>query len=112
MGRSVRVMERFEADVLIPGVGDPVRGGVVIVDGPAITYAGPAVSAPGTPGATVTRAPAVMPGMWDCHGHFMGIRSLDFSRLPLEPVGARVARCVGDLRAALNAGVTSVREPG
>jgi imidazolonepropionase-like amidohydrolase len=105
-------MERFEADVLIPGVGEPVSNGVVVVEGPAITYAGPATTAPRTPGVTVTRAPVVMPGMWDCHGHFMGSRSLDLTRLALEPVGVRVARCVGDLRAALNAGITSVREPG
>jgi imidazolonepropionase-like amidohydrolase len=105
-------MERFEADLLIPGVGEPVRGGVVVVDGPAIAYAGPAAGAPRTPEATVVRALVVMPGMWDCHGHFMGLRSLDFARLPLETVGVRVARCVGDLRAALDAGVTSVREPG
>ena len=105
-------MERFEADLLIPGSGDPVRNGVVVVDGPVITYAGPADGAPQTPDASVVRTAAVMPGMWDCHGHLMGIRSLDFTRLPLESIGTRVARCVGDLRAALDAGVTSVREPG
>ena len=32
-------MERIEADLLIPGNGDPVRDGVVVWDGPTITYA-------------------------------------------------------------------------
>jgi hypothetical protein len=36
-------MERIEADLLIPGNGEPIRDGVVVWDGPTITYAGPAV---------------------------------------------------------------------
>ena len=105
-------MHRIEADVLIPGHGDPVRDGVVVLDGARIGYAGPAGVAPPTPGAPVTRATAVMPGMWDCHGHFLGTRTFDLSQLPLEPDALRGARCAGDLRAALDAGITSVREVG
>jgi imidazolonepropionase-like amidohydrolase len=37
---------------------------------------------------------------------------LDLGRLPLEPVALRAARTTADLRAALDAGVTSVREVG
>jgi imidazolonepropionase-like amidohydrolase len=105
-------MERIEAELLIPGGGEPVSDGVVIVDGPVISYAGPAGQAPATPGAVVHRAAAVMPGMWDCHGHFLGMRTLDLGRLPLEPVPLRAARCARDLAAALRAGITSVREVG
>jgi imidazolonepropionase-like amidohydrolase len=105
-------MHRIEAELLIPGRGDPVRAGVVILDGSRIGYAGPAAMAPQTPGVPVWRAAAVMPGMWDCHGHFIGTRSLDLGRLPLEPEPLRAARCARDLRAALDAGVTSVREVG
>jgi imidazolonepropionase-like amidohydrolase len=53
-----------------------------------------------------------MPGMWDCHGHFLGTRTLDLGQLPLEPVPLRAARCLRDLRSALDAGITSVREVG
>ena len=53
-----------------------------------------------------------MPGMWDCHGHFMGARSFDLNRVTLEPSELRAARCARDLRAALDAGITSVREVG
>ena len=105
-------MDRIEADLLIPGRGDPVSGGVVLLDGPRIGYAGPGYAAPESPGATVHQVTAVMPGMWDCHGHLMGIRTLDLERLPLEPLPLRAARCARDLRAALDAGVTSVREVG
>ena len=105
-------MERIEAELLIPGRGEPVRDAVVVFDGPAIRYAGPAAGAPVTPGAQVHATTTVMPGMWDCHGHFMGIRHLDLSRLPLEAAPLRAARSVHDLANALDAGITSVREVG
>ena len=106
-------MHRIEADLLIPGKGDPVRDGVVILDGPRIGYAGPAASAPpAVPGVPVSRAVTVLPGLWDCHGHFLGTRSFDLGQLVLEPLALRGARSARDLRAALDAGVTSVREVG
>ena len=105
-------MHRIEAELLIPGRGEPVRGGVVVLDRPRISYAGPAGLAPPTPGAPVSRVVAVMPGMWDCHGHFLGTRTFDLAQLPLEPLPLRGARSARDLRAALDAGITSVREVG
>jgi len=54
-------MFRIEADLLIPGRGDPIRDGVVLLDGAKISYAGPAGAAPEMGGQTpVTRAAAVM----------------------------------------------------
>jgi imidazolonepropionase-like amidohydrolase len=105
-------MERIEAELLLPGAGQPVADGVVVMDGPIISYAGPAQDAPATPSARVHRTETVMPGMWDCHGHFLGVRTLDLGHLPLEPVQLRAARCARDLRSALDAGITSVREVG
>ena len=105
-------MERIEAELLIPGSGEPVRDGVVILDDAVISYAGPAGQAPPTPGAVVHKAQTVMPGMWDCHGHFLGVRTMDLGRLPLEPIPLRAARCARDLASALEAGITSVREVG
>ena len=105
-------MDRIEAGLLIPGDGAPVTDGVLVADGAVITYAGPAAGAPATPAADVTTASVVMPGLWDCHGHFMGARSLDLNRLPQEPTQLRAARSARDLANALAAGVTSVREVG
>ncbi len=105
-------MDRIQARLLIPGSGDPIPDGVVVLDGQRISYAGPAAAAPATPGANSHDAAAVLPGMWDCHGHFLGSRVFDLARMPLEPLALRAARSARDLRAALDAGITSVREVG
>jgi len=105
-------VQRIEAAVLVPGRGEAISNGVVLIDGASIGYAGPAAQAPASAGADPIRVEAVMPGMWDCHAHLIGARSLDLMQLAFEPEPLRAARCVGDLRAAINAGVTSVREVG
>ncbi|MFW6197361.1 MAG: metal-dependent hydrolase family protein [Myxococcota bacterium] len=105
-------MERIEAELLIPGTGEPVRDGVVVVDGELIHYAGPAADAPVGDDEAVVRAPVVMPGLWDCHAHFLGISTLDLNLLALQPAPLRAARSTRDLQVALDAGVTSVREVG
>ncbi len=105
-------MQRIDADVLIPGRGAPIQDGTVIFDGERIGYAGPTSTAPDTPRAVAHHAPVVMPGLWDCHGHFFGIRTQAWENIPLEPLALRAVRCASDLSAALDAGVTSVREVG
>jgi imidazolonepropionase-like amidohydrolase len=105
-------MIRIEAGLLIPGDGEPVTDAVLVADGPVITYAGPRAAAPEHAGADVAKAAVVMPGMWDCHGHFMGSRSFDLAKLPQEPTPTRAARSARDLINAVNAGFTSVREVG
>lgn len=105
-------MERIEAGLLIPGEGVPVPDAVLMADGGVISYAGPATAAPATPDASLTQTTVVMPGLWDCHGHFLGTRSLDLARMPQEPTALHAARCARDLVNALDAGVTSVREVG
>lgn len=106
-------MERLEAALLIPGSGEPVPDGVVVLDGPLIEYAGAASGAPASTASDSTvRVAAAMPGLWDCHGHFIGARGFDPVHWVTDPAALRSARCAHDLRAALDAGVTSVREPG
>jgi imidazolonepropionase-like amidohydrolase len=105
-------MHRIEADLLIPGRGEPVERGCVVLDGPSITYAGPSSAAPSTPEATVTETPVVMPGMWECHGHFTGLKVGDLDQIALIPPAVAAARATADAAAALEAGFTSVREAG
>jgi imidazolonepropionase-like amidohydrolase len=105
-------MERIDAALLIPGRGEPVADATVLIDGTQISYAGPAAGAPPADGAARRRVQTVLPGLWDCHTHFMGSRDFDLARLVQEPVQLRAARCARDLVNALNAGFTSVREVG
>src|SRR3984957_8400809 len=105
-------MLRIEAQLLIPGAGEPVPDAAVVADGPTISYAGPAANAPQTPAAQVTVAETVLPGLWVFHGHFLGSRFFFLARLPQESIALRAARSARDLTNALNAGITSVREVG
>jgi imidazolonepropionase-like amidohydrolase len=102
------------AAVLIPGYGEPVEAGAVVFDaGGPITYAGPAASAPArAPEDRVTEVPVVLPGLWDCHAHFMGVDVLDLERFVVTDPLAAAATAVGDAAAVLDGGVTSVRDTG
>jgi len=101
------------ADVLIPGRGDPIERGRVVMDGREIIYAG-ALDAGPTPGAedTVIEAPVVMPGLWDCHAHFAGLADPNLEKLATAHVATLAARSVLDAEAILDGGVTSVRDVG
>lgn len=105
-----------QADLLIPGRGEPIKDGAVIVRGDRIAWVGPFSELPAEHRhETFTRVPVVMPGMWDLHTHFGGLgRDVRFFDDPkaLLP-GANVlagAITVEDLRRTLEAGFTSVRE--
>src|SRR5512137_2877448 len=103
-------LERIEADVLIPGRGDAVRNGCVVFDGPMITYAGPIEGAPRASGGMTThRVPAILPGLWDCHGHLMGLKTADIEEGARTPVATMAARATADAARCLDAGFTTVR---
>jgi imidazolonepropionase-like amidohydrolase len=102
---------RIEADLLIPGRGQPVRDGAVLLDGGRIAYAGPRAQAPASSGPS-TKVRTVMPGLWDCHAHLMGVRSLDLEREMRASTALAVARATKDAEAILAAGFTSIREVG
>ena len=80
----------------------------VVTDGGVITYVGPSSGAPDLPALKV---PVVMPGLWECHGHFTGLSTLDMHETMRCRCGARRA-CLEHVEAALDAGFTSVREAG
>jgi len=103
---------RIEASTLIYGDGASVEDAVVVLEGAAVSYAGPASTAPPTPGAESVSVPIVMPGMWDSHCHFFGIRQPNLEALATESIMVRSMRTTRDARLALEAGFTSVREVG
>lgn len=102
---------RIEAKTLIPGRGDVVNDGVVVIED-TITYAGPAADAPNTPDADVVKTDTVMPGMWECHGHFLGIYTANIDEAFMTRPQLASMRVTVDARRALEAGFTSVREMG
>lgn len=89
-----------------------MRDGVVVIDGSRIAYAGPRSGASRWEGEVTARVPVVMPGLWDCHAHFLGLRQLDLEQVIREPTAVAAARATKDAEAALQAGFTSVRELG
>ncbi|KAG5992568.1 hypothetical protein E4U43_003728 [Claviceps pusilla] len=106
------------AHVLIPGRGPPVQDGAVAIRDSKIEWVGEFQHRPHRyQNVRPTRVHALMPGLWDCHTHFLAIDvaytlgrySGEF--LPGFPALAG-AVTVDDLRATLNAGYTSVRELG
>jgi imidazolonepropionase-like amidohydrolase len=101
---------RIDADLLIPGKGEPIENGSVVMDGGGIAYAGPAATAP-TADQVVT-VQTVMPGLWECHGHFPGILTANLETELKEITAVKTARATADVRATLDAGITSVREVG
>ncbi len=109
----------IRARLLIPGRGDPVRDGAVVVAASTISWAGAYSELPAEyASVSFTSVPVVMPGMWDVHTHFMGVSILgsgieDTLRQFLPGRGTIIgAITVDDFRATLEAGFTSVRELG
>jgi imidazolonepropionase-like amidohydrolase len=104
---------RITATTLIPGKGEPIKNGTVILEGGKIAYAGPTAAAPPpSAGEEHYEVPAVMPGMWEAHGHFVGSSIPDLEYMATADSGTLVARATADAAATLNAGITSVREMG
>ena len=103
---------RIQADLLIPGKGDPVEAGSVFIDGGAITYAGPRGSAPKTEDDVTEEVAVLMPGLWDCHAHLFGSPAWNIESAAWLAPATAGARATADLRRYLDGGVTSVREVG
>jgi imidazolonepropionase-like amidohydrolase len=103
---------RIEATRLIPGRGDVVTDGVVIFDESRISFAGAAGDAPDTPDAEVVKTDTVMPGMWECHGHFIGIYTANIDEAFISRPQLSSMRVTADAKRVLEAGFTSVREMG
>lgn len=101
---------RIEASRLIPGRGEAIAEAVVVFDESGIGYAGPSSAAPQTPDAEVVTVDTVMPGLWDCHGHFFGVYSASVEEAFHTRVQLASMRVTADARKVLEAGFTSVRE--
>jgi imidazolonepropionase-like amidohydrolase len=104
---------RIDADLLIPGRGEPVRDASLILEGDRIGWVGPRDAAPATgEDVPVVRVPTALPGLWDCHAHLTGLMNASLDDVMRVSVPMAVARATRDAERALDAGFTSVREVG
>lgn len=115
--------QRISADLIIPGTGTPIPNGVVIIKNGVIDFVGTKSDEPVMSGeyALDIQVPVLMPGMWDCHVHFMGASDIAYASNPgkelidiaaLTPVPIAVGRCMNFLNTLIEYGITSVREVG
>ena len=98
---------------LIDGTGaDPVPGATILVgeDG-RIQRVGPDVSPPAGASVLDVDGSTVMPGLIDCHVHFM-IEVAPMHELALMPLSLKILHAADNARKTLDAGVTSVRDAG
>lgn len=105
----------ISADVVIPGRGKPIRDGVVVIKDNKIVYVGKQIKLPDEfqyAFSRRTHAPAIMPGFWDCHMHFTGVKDVTFPNLVLEHPAVCGARIVRNFYDCLMSGCTSVRDVG
>ena len=109
---------RIDADVLIPGRGEPMqKASVVFDDTNTILYVGPTSDVTLEADKTF-QLPVVMPGVWDTHMHFGSSffghdpRFPDFEKGSPPESHLSIATNLLDLEQLLLIGVTSVREVG
>jgi len=101
---------RIDAENLILGNGELITDGAVVIDGSTISYAGGQEEAPVHDNTIQTNT--LMPGMWECHGHLIGAKTLDFEKELMTPHMVHGMRALEDARITLQAGFTSIREVG
>jgi imidazolonepropionase-like amidohydrolase len=107
------VATRVEADLLIPGTGEPIQNGCVVFEGSTISYAGTVESAPhASPSDSTVKVPVVMPGLWDTHTHFFGLRRFSMEEQVYTAPWVGIVRAARDAEKVLQLGFTSIRELG
>lgn len=109
----------IQSTILIPGRGYPIPNGVLVTRDNKIEWVGSMLDVPSKYRKVPTSAHVhcLMPGLWDCHVHYMGVDVVssiaDGLTQYLPQSSAQVgAVTVDDLRATLMAGYTTVRELG
>ncbi|PKS11606.1 hypothetical protein jhhlp_001756 [Lomentospora prolificans] len=104
------------AELLIPGVGEPIRDAALVIAGGLVAWVGALHGLPSeyadAPHRRVS-VPYLMPGLWDCHVHFDGgspegnMSNVGVITEHPAAAGARLAKGCWD---ALQQGYTSMRD--
>eukprot|EP01084_Bolivina_argentea_P066843 121879_1 len=119
---STTKYQRIRAKLIIPGSGSPIRNGCVIIKNNTITYVGEDQNQP----KNIDKfdndmfVEILMPGLWDCHVHFMGLTNLALAQhkgdpidiVATTPAAIAVGRSIQSLSKCIEYGITSVREVG
>lgn len=108
---------RIHASLLIPGKGDPVKDQTVISESGKIVYVGTSRHVPPKYQnlETTSSVPVLMPGLWECHAHFVGaspLKPINNENMSMGNAASAGARCVRALRDTLYAGFTSCVDLG
>ena len=107
-------MQAIVCDQLIDGTGrDPVRDGVVLIEGDRISAVGARsdIQVPRDAEVLDWTGSTAMPGLIDAHEH-LGIDLGDEEGQLEQPVEYTVARCVRTARVIITAGITTIRDCG
>ena len=68
------IFQKIYASVIIPGIGDVISNGVVIIKDSVICYVGckdiDVKLSENDVELNPIKIPVIMPGLWDCHVHF------------------------------------------
>ncbi|KAI1165945.1 amidohydrolase [Nemania serpens] len=107
----------IKTDLLIPGDGEPLKNGALVVENKLIAWVGPESEVPAeyTDAAHRTFSiPFVMPGLWDVHVHFDGeppeSSAGDHNAVFLQHPATAGARLTKGCWEAIQRGYTSVRD--
>jgi imidazolonepropionase-like amidohydrolase len=109
-------MTRITAGRLFDGTGAPALvDAAILIDGERIVDVGPAAAVPTPEGAASLAFPdkTLLPGLVDCHTHTnMPGDGTTIEQMAAEPDEVHVLRSAENLRLALAAGITTMRENG
>ncbi|ORY65956.1 amidohydrolase [Pseudomassariella vexata] len=107
----------IKAGLLIPGDGEPLEDGALVIENKLIAWVGAQGDIPEKYTDANHRSfsvPFLMPGLWECHAHFAGIGEesapLGFLALHTEHPAACGARLAKMCWESLQRGYTSVRD--
>ena len=97
---------------VIDGTGaDPVRGATIVIEGERIERVGPGLEPPRGADVMDAGGRTVMPGLIDCHVHFMS-RPSSMQERALQPLSLSLFTAAKHAKETLGGGVTTVRDAG
>ena len=105
----------ISTSLLIPGRGKPQQDMTVMIRDDLIHAVHPTSSLPAFlhhHSLPTTHVPVLLPGLWDCHTHFLGTKSLNLSEVVTTHPAVAGARLARNARDILLSGFTSIRDLG